>query len=151
MRRGGGMGALCPGRCRAEHDKWSFVRHTSTFIQFALTNPHLNLTTPSNSRLPELYAALGRDLDVMEPKLPEDVYKMHLVEGRVPTGGQGKEGVAGCFWGCVGENAVGKAVTVHFLPGGKSWWSLCQSVSVLVLAGCSILVSPPHYKARCPS
>ncbi|KAL6768177.1 RPN1 [Auxenochlorella protothecoides x Auxenochlorella symbiontica] len=40
----------------------------------------------SNSRLPELYAALGRDLDVMEPKLPEDVYKMHLVEGRVPTG-----------------------------------------------------------------
>lgn len=120
MRRGGGMGALCPDRCRAEHDEWSFVRHTSTLIQFALTNPNLNLTTPSNSRLPELYAALGRDLDVMEPKLPEDVYKMHLVEGRVPTGGQGKEGAAGCFWGCVGENAVGKAVTVHF----STWWEI---------------------------
>lgn len=31
------------------------------------------------SRLSEHYLALARDLDVMEPKLPEDIYKMHLV------------------------------------------------------------------------
>lgn len=33
----------------------------------------------SNSRLSEHFLALGRDLDVMEAKSPEDVYKMHLV------------------------------------------------------------------------
>ncbi|KAK9903923.1 hypothetical protein WJX75_000553 [Coccomyxa subellipsoidea] len=40
----------------------------------------------SNSRLSELYLALARDLDVMEAKLPEEVYKTHLVEGRAPAG-----------------------------------------------------------------
>jgi hypothetical protein len=34
----------------------------------------------SNTRLSERYLALARDLDVLEPKLPEDVYKMHLVD-----------------------------------------------------------------------
>jgi 26S proteasome regulatory subunit N1 len=33
----------------------------------------------SNTRLSEHYLALARDLDVMEAKVPEDVYKMHLV------------------------------------------------------------------------
>mmetsp|Transcript_31070 Transcript_31070/g.68978 ORF Transcript_31070/g.68978 Transcript_31070/m.68978 type:complete len:901 (-) Transcript_31070:581-3283(-) len=40
----------------------------------------------SNSKLSEHYLALARDLDVMEPKQPEDVYKTHLVDGRAPTG-----------------------------------------------------------------
>ncbi|KAI3425164.1 hypothetical protein D9Q98_008935 [Chlorella vulgaris] len=40
----------------------------------------------SNTRLSEQYLALARDLDVMEAKAPEDVYKMHLVEGRAITG-----------------------------------------------------------------
>lgn len=31
-----------------------------------------------NSTLSELYNALGRDLDVLEPKTPEDIYKTHL-------------------------------------------------------------------------
>lgn len=39
----------------------------------------------SNSKLSEYFMELARDLDVMEPKVPDDVYKMHLVEGRVPT------------------------------------------------------------------
>jgi hypothetical protein len=34
----------------------------------------------SNSRLSERFLSLARDLDVMEAKLPEDVYKMHLVD-----------------------------------------------------------------------
>lgn len=42
----------------------------------------------SNSRLSEHFLALGRDLDVMEPKAPEDVYKTHLTEGRTPAGEQ---------------------------------------------------------------
>ena len=40
----------------------------------------------SNTKLSEQYLSLARDLDVMEAKTPEDVYKMHLVEGRAPTG-----------------------------------------------------------------
>ena len=33
----------------------------------------------SNSKLSEHFLALARDLDVMEAKMPEDVYKTHLV------------------------------------------------------------------------
>ncbi|KAF8063704.1 RPN1B [Scenedesmus sp. PABB004] len=40
----------------------------------------------SNSRLSEHFLALARDLDVMEPKVPEDVYKSHLSDGRAPAG-----------------------------------------------------------------
>jgi len=36
----------------------------------------------SNVRLSERYLALARDLDVMEAKTPDDVYKSHLIEGR---------------------------------------------------------------------
>ena len=39
-----------------------------------------------NARLSEWYLALARDLDVMEPRTPEDVYKLHLAEGRPPAG-----------------------------------------------------------------
>jgi len=39
----------------------------------------------SNSRLTEWYLELARDLDVMEAKTPEDVYKVHLLEGRQPS------------------------------------------------------------------
>eukprot|EP01026_Neomeris_dumetosa_P045237 TRINITY_DN382_c0_g1_i9.p1 TRINITY_DN382_c0_g1~~TRINITY_DN382_c0_g1_i9.p1 ORF type:complete len:679 (-),score=113.03 TRINITY_DN382_c0_g1_i9:160-2196(-) len=40
-----------------------------------------------NQRMSELYLKLARDMDVMEAKVPEDVYKSHLVEGR-QAGGQ---------------------------------------------------------------
>ncbi|MEW5318423.1 MAG: hypothetical protein WDW38_009646 [Sanguina aurantia] len=40
----------------------------------------------SNSKLSEHFLALGRDLDVMEAKVPEDVYKSHLTEGRSAAG-----------------------------------------------------------------
>jgi 26S proteasome regulatory subunit N1 len=32
----------------------------------------------NNTRLSELFIALGRDLDVVEAKTPEDIYKSHL-------------------------------------------------------------------------
>ena len=44
-----------------------------------------------NCQLNENYLALARDLDVMEPKQPEDIYKSHLAEGgfrRLPVGVQ---------------------------------------------------------------
>ncbi|BBN10869.1 26S proteasome regulatory subunit N1 [Marchantia polymorpha subsp. ruderalis] len=40
----------------------------------------------SNSKLSEGYLTLARDLDVMEPKTPEDIYKAHLVDGRAGAG-----------------------------------------------------------------
>eukprot|EP00879_Flechtneria_rotunda_P023735 GHRR01025127.1.p1 GENE.GHRR01025127.1~~GHRR01025127.1.p1 ORF type:complete len:652 (+),score=250.63 GHRR01025127.1:1606-3561(+) len=40
----------------------------------------------SNSKLSEHFLALARDLDVLEPKVPEDVYKTHLTDGRQPQG-----------------------------------------------------------------
>lgn len=51
--------------------------------------PHLRRTSYtdhqiiSNSKLSEHFLALGRDLDVMEAKAPEDVYKTHLVGVKV--------------------------------------------------------------------
>jgi 26S proteasome regulatory subunit N1 len=39
-----------------------------------------------NTQLSEHYLQLARDLDVMEAKTPEDVYKSHLVEGRASDG-----------------------------------------------------------------
>ena len=45
-------------------------------------------TAIGNSRLAALYAALARDLDVVEAKMPEDIYKTHLV-GNADRGGGG--------------------------------------------------------------
>ncbi|XP_065875122.1 26S proteasome non-ATPase regulatory subunit 2 homolog A-like [Euphorbia lathyris] len=40
----------------------------------------------NNSRLSEGYLTLARDIEVMEPKSPEDIYKAHLLEGRASAG-----------------------------------------------------------------
>uniref|UniRef100_A0A1I8GRB7 26S proteasome non-ATPase regulatory subunit 2 n=1 Tax=Macrostomum lignano TaxID=282301 RepID=A0A1I8GRB7_9PLAT len=40
----------------------------------------------ANARLNEHFHALGRELDIMEPKLPEDIYKSHLEPTRMSTG-----------------------------------------------------------------
>lgn len=39
-----------------------------------------------NTHLSEQYLQLARDLDVMEAKTPEDVYKSHLIDGRAGDG-----------------------------------------------------------------
>lgn len=36
----------------------------------------------SNGKLYEAFLMLARDLDVMEPKVPDDIYKAHLIDGR---------------------------------------------------------------------
>lgn len=36
----------------------------------------------NNAKLSEGYLTLARDIEVMEPKSPEDIYKAHLIEGR---------------------------------------------------------------------
>lgn len=37
----------------------------------------------SNAHLGEQFIALGKDLDILEPKTPEDIYKSHLTETRM--------------------------------------------------------------------
>ncbi|GLU06370.1 hypothetical protein SLE2022_234100 [Rubroshorea leprosula] len=40
----------------------------------------------NNAKLSEGYLTLARDIEVMEPKSPEDIYKAHLLDGRVSAG-----------------------------------------------------------------
>lgn len=39
----------------------------------------------SNRKLSAQFLALGKDLDVLEPKTPEDIYKTHLLDSRAPS------------------------------------------------------------------
>ncbi|KAG8095291.1 hypothetical protein GUJ93_ZPchr0012g21808 [Zizania palustris] len=39
----------------------------------------------NNTKLSEGYLTLARDIEVMEPKSPEDIYKVHLIDGRRAT------------------------------------------------------------------
>eukprot|EP00262_Sarcandra_glabra_P006417 TRINITY_DN186_c0_g2_i1.p1 TRINITY_DN186_c0_g2~~TRINITY_DN186_c0_g2_i1.p1 ORF type:complete len:701 (+),score=101.90 TRINITY_DN186_c0_g2_i1:31-2103(+) len=40
----------------------------------------------NNVKLSEGYLTLARDIEVMEPKSPEDIYKVHLIDGRASAG-----------------------------------------------------------------
>ncbi|KAL5063726.1 hypothetical protein RYX36_025463 [Vicia faba] len=40
----------------------------------------------NNSKLSEGYLTLARDIEVMEPKSPEDIYKAHFLDGRASAG-----------------------------------------------------------------
>jgi 26S proteasome regulatory subunit N1 len=40
----------------------------------------------NNRKLSEYFQHLGKDLDVLEPKVPEDIYKTHLIDSRVAPG-----------------------------------------------------------------
>lgn len=55
-----------------------------------------------NTQLSEHFLGLGRDLDVMEPKLPEDIYKTHLLDSRYASNlashvDSHKQNLASCF------------------------------------------------------
>jgi hypothetical protein len=62
----------------------------------------------SNARLSENFLALARDLDIMEPKVPEDIYKSHLEPTRMLM----------CFFPSKGINACAGFATpvVYFGP-----------------------------------
>lgn len=42
-------------------------------------------TAMSNLKLSEQFLHLAKDLDVLEPKVPEDIYKSHLLDSRMPS------------------------------------------------------------------
>lgn len=43
----------------------------------------------SNRKLSAQFLALAKDLDVLEPKTPEDIYKTHLLDSRAPSSSNG--------------------------------------------------------------
>jgi 26S proteasome regulatory subunit N1 len=72
-----------------------------------------------NARLSERYLALARDLDVLEPKVPEDVYKSHLADA-APGGRGGGAAAAAAGSGAVDSARANLAATLvnAFLNAG---------------------------------
>lgn len=56
-----------------------FLASRNIFLEEETNEELKNLM--GNTRLYEFYISLAKDLDVMEPKTPEDIYKSHLVDG----------------------------------------------------------------------
>ena len=72
-------------------------------LAFMLGRAHVNVQLEEdeeanelvgNARLSEHYLLLAKDLDVLEPKTPEDIYKSHLAETGGFRRGRGGEGAA---------------------------------------------------------
>jgi len=75
----------------------------------------------SNSKLSEYYLMLARDLDVMEPKTPQDVYKSHLVDGSGPTGvDSAKQNLAATFVNAFVNAGFGQDKLLTAVPEGES-------------------------------
>ncbi|KAI4322714.1 hypothetical protein L6164_022381 [Bauhinia variegata] len=51
----------------------------------------------NNSRLSEGYLTLARDIEVMEPKSPEDIYKAHLLDGAGASVDSARKNLAATF------------------------------------------------------
>jgi len=51
-------------------------------LNIELTDDSLN-DIILNNKLSEYFLALAKDLEVVEPKAPEDIYKSHLIETRI--------------------------------------------------------------------
>lgn len=79
----------------------------------------------SNQKLNENFLALARELDIMEPKAPEDVYKTHLETGRSSTANidSAKANLASTFVNSFVNAGFGRdKLILHDVPaGGKPW------------------------------
>jgi 26S proteasome regulatory subunit N1 len=51
----------------------------------------------NNSRLSEHFLALGKELNILDPKTPDDIYKSHLENARGPTVDSAKQNLANSF------------------------------------------------------
>jgi hypothetical protein len=88
-----------------------------------------------NAGIPELFAALARDLDTVEPKTPEDIYKEHLSGGSGKRGGGGLEdrGAAGAdsAKGNLASTYVNAFVNAGYGQGGRRRGGRCGVVGSL--------------------
>lgn len=81
-----------------------------------------------NSRLSEYFVSVGRDMDVMDPKSPEDIYKTHLAEGTVnPRSRNGASNVVDSARANLASSFVNAFVNAGFgqdtliTPEGSQW------------------------------
>uniref|UniRef100_A0A061RYU3 26S proteasome non-ATPase regulatory subunit 2 homolog n=1 Tax=Tetraselmis sp. GSL018 TaxID=582737 RepID=A0A061RYU3_9CHLO len=75
----------------------------------------------SNSKLSEYYLMLARDLDVMEPKTPQEVYKNHLVDGQVPPSiDSAKQNLASTFVNAFVNAGFGQDKLLTAVPDSAS-------------------------------
>lgn len=83
----------------------------------------------SNVKLSERFLALARDLDVLEPKVPEDVYKMHLVDthrsGLGPSMDSAAKNLSATLVNALVNLGFGndKLVTIAQAEGERTWIS----------------------------
>jgi 26S proteasome regulatory subunit N1 len=82
----------------------------------------------SNSKLSERYLSVARDLDAMDPKHPDDIYKMHLVDTNRaglpnPTMDSAMKNLSGSVVNALLNVGFGtdKLVTVPKTDGEISW------------------------------
>lgn len=86
----------------------SYFRLVKKQLAYILARQQLSLETEdeslteilNNTRLSEHFRALGKDLDILEPKIPEDVYKSHLENvrpGMTATVDSAKQNLAATF------------------------------------------------------
>ncbi|KAI9015987.1 armadillo-type protein [Hyaloraphidium curvatum] len=79
----------------------------------------------NNSRLSEYFLTLARDLDIMEPKVPEDIYKSHLENIRPGLGGgnvdSARQNLAATFVNAFVNVGFGTDKLLTGSEGGNSW------------------------------
>ncbi|PUU73527.1 armadillo-type protein [Tuber borchii] len=76
-------------------------------LAFLVARQQISLDTPdqdinealNNTRLSEHFAALGKELNILDPKTPEDIYKSHLENSRGPgaSADSAKQNLANSF------------------------------------------------------
>ncbi|KAJ0428308.1 putative armadillo-like helical, 26S proteasome non-ATPase regulatory subunit RPN1 [Helianthus annuus] len=83
----------------------------------------------NNTKLSEGYLTLARDIEVMEPKSPEDIYKAHLLDGRASAGASvdsARQNLAATFVNAFVNAGFGQdklmTVTSEASSGGSSNW-----------------------------
>ncbi|CAI9089333.1 OLC1v1023892C4 [Oldenlandia corymbosa var. corymbosa] len=83
----------------------------------------------NNTKLNEGYLTLARDIEVMEPKSPEDIYKAHLLDGRASAGASvdsARQNLAATFVNAFVNAAFGQdklmTVTSEASSGSSTNW-----------------------------
>jgi 26S proteasome regulatory subunit N1 len=70
--------------------------------------------------LSEGYLTLARDIEVMEPKSPEDIYKVHLIDGRGATSSSldsARQNLAATFVNAFVNAGFGQVSYANFIKG----------------------------------
>lgn len=95
------------------------------------TGDELLTSLMGNARLSEQFMALARELDVMEPKTPDDIYKTHLETTRpfIGSADGSLQHIASMFVNGFVNAGFGKDKIM--LEEGQGWMSKCKEYGLL--------------------